>query len=151
MFYCFFENLAKWTTAIAGSSPAFMAAIILVVGWFISGFYFNFSDSHSLVINTITTIVTFLMVFLIQRTQNKDSMAIQMKLNELIAAHSGASNKILNIEDLSEGQILDLQKRYRRLAEKTQHEDEHPLMPHSIEEIEPIEKKLASRHKHKHP
>ena len=136
MFYCFFENLAKWITTVSGSTYAFIAAKTLIIGWFIAGFYYNFSDSHSLFINTITTIITFLMVFLIQRTQNKDSMAIQMKLNELIAAHSGASNKILNIEDLSECQILELQKRYRKLAEKTQHED--PLMPHSIEEIEAV-------------
>lgn len=135
MFYCFFENLAKWTTVITGSTYAFIAANALIIGWFFSGFYYNFSDSHSLFINTVTTIITFLMVFLIQRSQNKDSMAIQMKLNELIAAHSGASNKILNIEDLSEQQILALQKRYRKLAEKTQHD---PLTPHSIEEIDPI-------------
>ncbi len=138
MIYSFFESLAKWTTKIAGSTIAFILASLVIFGWLISGPFFNFSDTWQLVINTGTTIITFLMVFLIQRTQNKDSLAIQMKLNELIASQQGASNRLLNVEDLSEDDILELQRRYRCLAEKAHHEDEHPLVSHSVEEIASI-------------
>ena len=109
----------------------------MIVAWTATGPLFNYSDTWQLVINTGTTIVTFLMVFLIQRTQNKDSLALQMKLNELLAAHSGASNKLLNIEDLTEDEIFELQRRYRALADKAQQEDDHPHVAHSVEEIEP--------------
>lgn len=136
MIYRLFESLAKLTTMIAGSTTAFVVAVIIIISWVASGPIFYFSDTWQLVINTGTTIITFLMVFLIQRTQNKDSLALQMKLNELIAAHSQASNKMLNIEDLSEKEIFDLQRRYRKLAEKAQQEDEHPHVAHSVEEID---------------
>ena len=139
MIYRSFENLAKLTTAIAGSTTAFIIATLVILIWIASGPVFNFSDTWQLVINTGTTIITFLMVFLIQRTQNKDSLALQMKLNELIAAHSQASNKILNVEDLSEEEIFDLQRRYRKLAEKAQQEDDHTHVAHSVEEIVPKE------------
>lgn len=137
MIYRFFESLARWTTYTAGSTTAFILALLTIIVWLISGPYFEYSDTWQLVINTGTTIVTFLMVFLIQRTQNKDSLALQMKLNELLAAHRGASNRLLNIEDLSEEDIRHLQKRYRRLAAKAE-EDDDPTDPHTIEEIDPF-------------
>jgi low affinity Fe/Cu permease len=137
MIYKMFESLARWTTATAGSTIAFILASVVILAWLVTGPIFGFSDTWQLVINTGTTIITFLMVFLIQRTQNKDSLAIQMKLNELIAAHLGASNKLLNIEDLSEEEIFAIQKRYHLLADKAHAEDEHPLKSHSVEEIRP--------------
>lgn len=137
MIYQRFESLARWTTAWAGSTPATAIAFLSVIVWTIGGFFNKFDTDYQMYINTGTTIVTFLMVFLIQRTQNKDSLALQMKLNELLAAHSGASNKLLNIEDLTEDEIFELQRRYRALADKAQQEDEHPHVAHSVEEIEP--------------
>lgn len=136
MIYRFFEGLARWTTQVAGSTSAFILALLLIAVWLVTGPLFEFSDTWQLVINTGTTIVTFLMVFLIQRTQNKDSLALQMKLNELIAAHTGASNKLLNIEELSEEEIYNLQKRYHALA-GIAHDDEHPFIAHTVEEIHP--------------
>jgi low affinity Fe/Cu permease len=137
MIYRFFEGLARWTTAVAGSTIAFIIACGLILAWLFTGPLFDFSDTWQLVINTGTTIVTFLMVFLIQRTQNKDSLALQIKLNELLAAHAGASNKLLNIENLSEEEIQNLQQRYYKLADKAQLEDDCPLRTHTIEEIDP--------------
>lgn len=136
MIYRLLENLARWTTAWAGSTTAFIVALGAIVMWLATGYYFNWSIVWQLVINSGTTVVTFLMVFLIQRAQNKDSMALQMKLNELIAAHHGASNKLLNIEDLSEEDILRLQERYHRLAEIAS-EDDSPLKRHTVEEVKP--------------
>lgn len=135
MIYRVFEGLARWTTLSAGSTMAFIIACTAIIAWLVTGPVFGFSDTWQLVINTGTTIVTFLMVFLIQRTQNKDSQAIHMKLNELLASQKGASNRLLNIEDLSEEEILKLQKRYRLLAERAEQEDD-PLQSHSVEEIE---------------
>lgn len=132
MIYHAFESLAKIATIWMGSTISFVLAVTLIIGWLLAGFYFNFSDSHSLFINTVTTIITFLMVFLIQRAHNKDSLALHLKLNELIAAQTGASNRILNIENLSEKEVYDLQKRYQLLANKVVQE---PLTSHSVEEV----------------
>src|ERR1700690_1981269 len=92
-------------TRWSGSSAAFALACLIIVIWLISGPFFGFSDTWQLVINTGTTIVTFLMVFLIQRSQNKDSQAIHLKLNELVAAMIGASNRLINVEGLTEEEI----------------------------------------------
>lgn len=148
MIYRFFEGLARWTTLVAGSTHAFIIACSTIFAWLVTGPMFGYSDTWQLIINTGTTIVTFLMVFLIQRTQNKDSLALQMKLNELLAAHAGASNKLLNIEDLSEEEIHHLQRRYYRLADKAQQEDDCPLKTHTVEEIDPetIKGKTPYRH-----
>src|SRR5438128_12680817 len=112
------EWFSRKSTEWAGSSWAFIVAVLIVLAWAITGPLFDFSDTWQLVINTGTTIVTFWMVFLIQRTQNKDSAAIQLKLNELIAASKGASNRMLNIEDLSESELRQLHKRYRHLRRR---------------------------------
>lgn len=112
------ERVAHVTTTWVGSSWAFLAAVTLTATWLISGPFFHYSDTWQLVMNTISSIVTFLMVFLLQRSQNKDSLVMQVKLNELLAAVKGASNRLINIEDLSEEEVHDLHERYTRLVER---------------------------------
>lgn len=129
------QSIAKRVTHWTGSSFGFGAALSIVVIWGLLGPVFHWSDTWQLVINTGTTIVTFLMVFLIQRTQNKDGMAIQLKLNELVAAVEAASNRLIDVEDLSEHELEVLHTHYRRLAEMSQ-QDETLLKSHSIEEAE---------------
>lgn len=119
----------------AGSSWAFGIAAGLIVAWALAGPFFRFSETWQLVINTGTTIITFLMVFLIQRTQNKDSRALHLKLNELLAAVEGASNRLLNVEDLSEDQLQTLHRHFDRLTKLAQQEGEL-THSHSIEEAE---------------
>jgi low affinity Fe/Cu permease len=114
---------------------AFALAVAVIVVWIVSGPLFGFSDTWQLVINTGTTIVTFLMVFLIQRAQNKESQALQLKLNEIVAAATGASNRLINIEDLSEDEIRLLHDHYRKLAALAAEEIEL-TKSHSIEEAE---------------
>ncbi|MBO9595999.1 MAG: low affinity iron permease family protein [Niabella sp.] len=114
----FFERLAARITYWAGSFVAFGAAFALVLIWLVLGPVFNYSDTWQLVINTGTTIITFLMVFLIQKTQNKDSRAIQLKLDELIAASKEASNRMVDIEDLTEDELEVLHRYYQRLSGK---------------------------------
>ncbi|HKA25639.1 MAG TPA: low affinity iron permease family protein [Candidatus Eisenbacteria bacterium] len=120
---------ADWT----GSSTAFAIAAVIVVVWAATGPLFHFSNTWQLVINTGTTIVTFLMVFLIQRSQNKDTRAIELKLNELVAAMEGASNRLISIEDLSEGDLEILRRHYRELAKMAAKEMEL-TRSHSLEE-----------------
>lgn len=129
------EILARKVTRWAGSSRAFAMSFLLILAWLVTGPYFEWSTEHSFFINNVTTVLTFLMVFLIQRTQNKDSTAIQLKLNELIASMEGSSNRLLNIEDLSEQEIERLRKRYRSLALRTKSDDNFTSR-HTIEEIE---------------
>src|SRR5688572_32280926 len=100
-----FESLASKVTRVAGSTYAFLSACLIIVLWLVTGPIFHFSDTWQLIINTATTIITFLMVFLIQKTQNKDSMAIQIKLNELVAASEKASNRLVSVEDLTEAEL----------------------------------------------
>ena len=111
-----FEAFAQRATRLAGSTAAFACAAGTILLWAALGPVLGFSDTWQLAINTGTTIVTFLMVFLIQRTQNKDSLAIQLKLNELVAAVSGASNRMVNVEDLAEHELDVLHGHYTRLA-----------------------------------
>jgi low affinity Fe/Cu permease len=111
-----FESLSHRVTVAAGKPWAFLAAMLVVVVWLASGPIFSFSDTWQLVINTGTTIVTFLMVFLIQQTQNKDTKAMELKLNELVAATQGASNSLIDIEELSEADLDTLHEYYRELA-----------------------------------
>ena len=110
------SDFASWASAKTGSTPAFLIALGIVIVWGVTGPIFKFSDTWQLVINTGTTIVTFLMVFLIQRAQNKDALAVQLKLNELVAAIEGASNRLISVEDLSEDDLEVLHKHYRELA-----------------------------------
>lgn len=110
------EAFSTAVTRWAGSTAAFTTAFAVIVVWAALGPVFGFSDTWQLVINTGTTIVTFLMVFLIQRTQNKDSLALHLKLNELVAATRGASNRLIDVEELSEVQLRTLEQYFRELA-----------------------------------
>ncbi|HKB87337.1 MAG TPA: low affinity iron permease family protein [Ignavibacteriaceae bacterium] len=114
-----FDKFSFIISRFAGSSFAFGTAFSLIILWLLSGPIFHYSDTWQLIINTGTTIITFLMVFLIQRTQNKDSTALQLKLNELIAATKGASDSLIDIESLTEEQLDAIHKYYSILAEKT--------------------------------
>jgi low affinity Fe/Cu permease len=117
-----FERLSKWIAQFAGHSLAFAAAVALIGLWLVSGPVFGFSDTWQLVINTATTIVTFLMVFLIQNTQNRDGAAIQIKLDELVRAMNGAHNALLDLEELDEREIEAFRNRYVQLAEEAREE-----------------------------
>jgi low affinity Fe/Cu permease len=111
-----FERLAQGVTRATGTPTAFLISFLVIVLWAITGPIFHFSDTWQLVINTGTTIITFLMVFLIQQSQNKDSLALQLKLNELIACEERASNRLIDVEDLSQEELDVLKKFYVRLA-----------------------------------
>jgi low affinity Fe/Cu permease len=144
-----FEHMSSRVTAWTGSSSAFALALAAIVVWGAVGPLFGYSNTWQLVINTGTTIVTFLMVFLIQRTQNKDSLALQLKLNELVAVIEGASNRLIDVEDLDENELKTLHDYYGRLAlmAKT---DNMLGESHSIDEAEERHSsKLATRRKHR--
>jgi len=127
-----FDRISNRVTRIAGSSYASIVAFLLIVCWAITGPIFNFSDTWQLVINTGTTIITFLMVFVIQQTQNKDTIALHLKLNELIACNEKASNRLIDIESLSEEELEIAHKFYARLAKLA--EKEHDLYgTHSLD------------------
>lgn len=113
----FFERFSNGAVKFTGSPVAFIGAMLLVIAWAVTGPFFDYSETWQLVINTGTTIITFLMVFLIQKAQNKDSKAIQIKLNEIIAAHEKASNRIVDIEDLTETELDQLHHYYENLAQ----------------------------------
>src|SRR5216684_4231338 len=110
------EQFSLKATKATGTSMAFILALSVIIVWGLTGPLFHFSDTWQLVINTGTTIVTFLMVFLIQRTQNKDALAIHIKLNEIVAALEGASNRLIDVEDLTEDEIKILHKHFQRLG-----------------------------------
>jgi low affinity Fe/Cu permease len=111
-----FDRLAKWAARVTGRPAAFLLAAGVIAGWLVTGPIFQFSDTWQLVINTGTTIVTFLMVFLIQNSQNRDSAALQLKLDELIRSSRGAHNALLDLEELSLEQLEDLRQKYEALA-----------------------------------
>jgi low affinity Fe/Cu permease len=140
-----FEKLAHGATEFSGSTAAFMLALFIILTWLLTGPLFRFSDTWQLVINTGTTIVTFLMVFLIQRMQNKDSRALHLKLNELVAALEGPSNRLIDVEDLTEKELETLSVYYRKLAEMAKKE-KTLFVSHSIEEAVEMHKAKYSRH-----
>jgi low affinity Fe/Cu permease len=135
-------DLAVAVTRWTGSSWGFGMALATIVVWAVTGPLFHWSDTWQLVINTGTTIVTFLMVFLIQRTQNKDGLAIHLKLNELVAAVQGASNRLIDVESLSEEELKTLHVHYQRLVDMARR-DVNIAASHSVEEAE-------DRHQAKH-
>lgn len=120
----FFERFSNWATNATGSSAAFLIALSIIIIWILTGPIFDYSDTWQLIINTGTTIVTFLMVFLIQKSQNKDSKAIHLKLNELLASHEGASNRMVDIEDLTEEELDHLHRFYVELSDLAEKEDD---------------------------
>ncbi len=111
----FFNNFSSRVTKVTGSVYAFIVAILVIIIWAVSGPLFNYSDTWQLVINTGTTIITFLMVFIIQHSQNKDQIALQLKLDELINSSAG-NNKLISVEDLSEEELALMKKFYVRLS-----------------------------------
>ena len=142
----FFDKIAQWITRKAGSPAVSLGAFVLVLLWAITGPLFGFSDTWQLVINTGTTIITFLMVFIIQQSQNKDTTAMQLKLNELIACNEKASNRLVDIEDLTEEEILVLKNFYIRLSRNAEKEmDLHST--HSLDEAEDNQKSKARKSK----
>lgn len=140
----FFENFANAATRFTGSSPAFIGAATIVILWAVTGPLFDYSETWQLFINTGTTIITFLMVFLIQKAQNKDGKAIQLKLNELIAAHEFASNRMVDIEDLTEAELDQLHKFYVTLSRLAKKENDIHSS-HSIDAAEEINLKKQEK------
>jgi low affinity Fe/Cu permease len=134
-------QFSAWATNVTGSAAGFGCAAGMIVVWLLTGPVFRFSDTWQLVMNTVTSIITFLMVFLIQRSQNKESLAVQLKLNELVAAMVGASNRLIDVEDLSEQELRLLHEYYQRLVIMAK-KDETLGESHSVEEAQ-------ARHKYK--
>lgn len=135
----FFEKFSSRVTDFTGSTMAFSFALIIVIVWACAGPFFHYSETWQLVINTGTTIITFLMVFIIQKSQNKDSLAIQLKLNELVASTKGASNRLIDVECLTEEDLKLLRTYYEKLntlSKKSKDLQE----THSIEEAEELNK-----------
>ncbi len=130
-----FEAIASIVTKATGSTTAFVCAFLVVIIWATTGPFFHYSETWQLVINTGTTIITFLMVFLIQKSQNKDSLAIQLKLNELVAAHEYASNRLIDVESLTEKELETIQKFYKKLNEFAMKEG-NLHVTHSLDEAE---------------
>jgi len=144
----FFERFSNWATMATGSSAAFIIAISVILIWIVTGPIFKYSDTWQLIINTGTTIITFLMVFLIQKSQNKDSKAIHLKLNELLASHQGASNRMVDIENLTEKELDQLHKYYVRLSELAEKEDDLTCT-HSIDAADDNHESKQSQYKTK--
>jgi len=142
------ERFSLKATQATGTSSAFILAMAVIIVWALTGPFFHFSDTWQLVINTGTTVITFLMVFLIQRTQNKDALAIHLKLNEIVAALEGASNRLIDVEDLTEDEIRTLHKHYQRLVDMAK-KDLELTQSHSIEEAEARHNIKHRKHKHK--
>ncbi|MDB5202275.1 MAG: low affinity iron permease family protein [Ferruginibacter sp.] len=130
-----FSKFSTWVTKATGSPTAFLIAMLIVIIWAICGPFFRYSEVWQLVINTGTTIITFLMIFVIQQSQNKDTMALHLKLNELIAANEKTSNRLIDSEDLTEEELETIKKYYRKLAEVSQRE-QSLFSTHSIDEAE---------------
>ena len=134
----FFERFSSKVTKATGKPLAFALAVIVIIAWAVTGPFFHYSDTWQLVINTGTTIITFLMVFVIQQSQNKDTLALQIKLNELIAA-SAASNRVIDVEDITEDELETLKKFYIKLSALAKKEADIHLT-HSIDEAEELHK-----------
>jgi low affinity Fe/Cu permease len=132
-----FDKISKVITRATGRPATFIVAATVVIVWAVLGPIFNYSDTWQLVINTGTTIVTFLMVFVIQQSQNKDTMALQLKLNELIACQKKASNRLIDVEDLTEDELEVLKKFYIRLS-KLAKEESQIYTTHSIDEASKV-------------
>jgi low affinity Fe/Cu permease len=137
-------RFARWATDASGSTPAFLIAIGVILVWAVTGPIFDYNNTWQLVINTGTTIVTFLMVFLIQRAQNKDSRAVHLKLNELVAAMEGASNRLIDVESLTEQELALLHRHYSKLVQMAK-QDATLTRSHSVEEAEERHRRKAKR------
>ncbi|HXV41849.1 MAG TPA: low affinity iron permease family protein [Anaerolineae bacterium] len=142
-----FRKFAHKTSVVVGSPWAFITAVAIIVIWAVTGPIFGFSDTWQLIINTGTTIVTFLMVFLIQNTQNRDAVAIHLKLDELIRGVKSARNSLVDLEDLSDEELEQLQQEFRRLRERYGTPGEGSL--EAVEET--LEKRESSQRANKKP
>ena len=131
-----FNKLARVITELAGSPIATLIAFLVIIVWFIGGFVIGFTDTYQLYINTGTTIVTFLMVFLIQNAQNRDSVALQLKLDEIIRAHEGAHNALLDLEELTERELEHFRARYEALAAKAREDLKTGMVDTGVGELE---------------
>ena len=140
-----FTRIAKGTSRFAGRPLTFFVVVLLVLAWAISGPVFGYSDSWQLTINTATTIVTFLMVFLIQATQNRDAEAIQIKLDEIIRSQATAHNALLDLEELEEEDLLKMRANYLALAEKARQRLKRGESDTGIPEIDEPHKKVVGR------
>jgi low affinity Fe/Cu permease len=138
------ERFATAVTRWTGTTSAFAVAAAIILVWGLIGPMFAYSDTWQLVINTGTTIVTFLMVFLIQRSQNKDSLAIHLKLNELVAAMNGASNRLIDVESLTEDELHVLHRYFSKLAAMAKH-DTTLTQSHSVEEAQERHKRKVGK------
>jgi low affinity Fe/Cu permease len=116
-----FRVFARRSSIMLGSAWAFTGAVLVIVVWLLTGPTFHFSDTWQLIINTATTVITFLMVFLIQNTQNRDAKAMQLKLDEMIRALKGARNQLVDLEDLSDEDLKKLEEQFQRLRKKAEH------------------------------
>jgi low affinity Fe/Cu permease len=143
------ESVSKRVAHATGSSTAFALAVGTIVVWIATGPIFHYSDTWQLVINTGTTVITFLMVFLIQRSQNKDSQAVHLKLNEIVAALDCASNRLVDVEDLSEKELETLHVFYVELAKRSKKE-RRLTASHSIDHVEHVHRR-KKRHAPKLP
>jgi low affinity Fe/Cu permease len=140
-----FTRFAKWTSHVSGSPAAFGVALGTIAVWAISGPLFGFSDTWQLVINTGTTVVTFLMVFLIQNTQNRDSQAIQVKLDELIRCTNGAHNALLNLEELEEDELRAYCAEYVKIAQRARAALRHGKSDTGTPEVNATQKRAKQR------
>jgi low affinity Fe/Cu permease len=131
-----FRSFAHCTAEAVGSPWAFAAATVIILAWAITGPIFHYSDTWQLVINTSTTIVTFLMVFLIQNTQNRDARAMHLKLDELIRSISGARNHLVDLEDLTDDELDHLQQEFQRLRKNTRHDESQEVLEDVAEDVE---------------
>ena len=120
-----FRVFARRSSMMLGSAWAFAGAVLVIVVWILTGPTFHFSDTWQLIINTATTVITFLMVFLIQNTQNRDAKAMHLKLDEMIRALKGARNQLVDLEDLSDEDLKKLEEQFRRLRKKAEHNGTH--------------------------
>lgn len=143
-----FQKFAAKTTRITGSPTAFFVALLVILIWGITGPFFHYSDTWQLVINTGTTIITFLMVFLIQQSQNKDSMALQLKLNELIACEERASNRLIDVEDLTQEELEVLKKFYVKLADLAKSANDLHTS-HSVDDADSLHHEKSNFTKHR--
>jgi low affinity Fe/Cu permease len=135
-----FRVFAQRCSAMLGSAWAFSAAVLVIVLWLVTGPIFHFSDTWQLIINTATTVVTFLMVFLIQNTQNRDAKAMHLKLDELIRAIKNARNELVDIEELSDEELKNLEEQFRRMRERAERDDASPSR-----RVDPVETAASPR------
>jgi low affinity Fe/Cu permease len=137
-FFCLvsdaFRVFARHSSIILGSAWAFAGAVLVIAVWLLTGPTFHFSDTWQLIINTATTIITFLMVFLIQNTQNRDAKAVHLKLDEMIRALKGARNKLVDLEDLSDEELKKLEEQFQRLRKKAEHNGTRSHRAHSAQD-----------------